>query len=209
MSIPGVDRRFITPMSKSISRLIQIENLLVDRSIFQKTFACDLSACKGACCTMPGGRGAPLQDREVPIVEEAVAAASKWLSPAKQEIIARDGAVEGRAGDMTTRCVEDQDCVFVYFEEKGIAKCALERAYNEGESTFRKPLSCHLFPIRVDDLFAGERLRYEEIDECEGGRARGDAEKIELLDFLEEPLTRAFGRETWLALRGAADQLKD
>ena len=196
-------------MSKRTPRLIQVDELLVDRSVFTTTFACDLSACHGACCTMPGGRGAPLEDPEVPLVEGAVAAAGRWLSRAKREIIATQGAVEGSPGDMTTRCVEDQDCVFVYYEGEGVAKCAIERAWNEGETTFRKPLSCHLFPIRVDQLFAGDRLRYEEIEECEGGRARGAAEQIDLIDFLEEPLTRAFGRETWLALKETASAFEE
>jgi len=181
-----------------MSKLRTVDNLLVNADVFTARFACDLAGCRGACCTMPGGRGAPLEPSEVRLVEGAVEAASAWLSEGKREIIRSRGSVEGQRGDYATRCVEDQDCVFVYYEGKdGVAKCAIERAWIEGKSDFRKPLSCHLFPIRVDELFAGARLRYEEIEECEPGRLRGERENIDLIRFLEEPLRRAFGDETY------------
>ena len=78
--------------------------------------------------------------------------------------------------------------------EKGSAKCGIEAAYNAGAIDFRKPISCHLYPIRIDKLLRGERLRYEEIEECEPGRKRGVTEQIDLVRFLEEPLVRAYGR---------------
>lgn len=193
-------------MSKRTRQLIQIDDLLVEEEVLSTRFACDLSSCRGACCTMPGGRGAPLEDREAPLVLDAVSPASTWLSEGKRQIIEELGPIEGDPGDMTTRTVEDQDCVFVYYEENGVAKCAIERAWLEGKSPFRKPLSCHLYPIRVDQLFGGARLRYEEIEECEGGRERGSKENVDLIAFLEEPLTRAFGRETWEKLRDLSNR---
>lgn len=180
-----------------MSKLHTITDILVDEKIFTTRFACDLAGCRGACCTMPGGRGAPLEPAEVPLVEAAVEPASRWLSDGKKRLIDAKGAVEGDAGDAATRCVEDQDCVFVYYDDGGVAKCAIERAWFEGTSEFRKPLSCHLFPIRVDRLFAGPRLRYEEIEECEPARERGEQEAIDLLPFLEDPVRRAFGDQVW------------
>ena len=174
--------------------MIRVLDSLVDPSISSTNFACDLARCRGACCTMPGGRGAPLEEKEVGEVQRAEEAAMPWLSKQKQDIIHQQGSVEGRPGDRTTRCVDDRDCVFVYYEGK-VAKCAIERAWLEGESSFRKPLSCHLFPIRVDEFFGGTRLRYEEIPECEPGVARGEREQISLITFLREPIIRAFGEK--------------
>jgi hypothetical protein len=143
---------------------------------------------------MPGGRGAPLTENEVDLVRESESVALPYLDPEKRQIIQTRGSVEGREGDAATRCVENRDCVFVFYEND-IAKCSIERAWQEGKSEFRKPLSCHLFPVRVDDLFGGDHIRYERIPECAPARARGEREDIALLDFLREPLIRAYGEE--------------
>lgn len=144
---------------------------------------------------MPGGRGAPLEEAEVEHVQAAEKVAAKYLPELNRRVIEIEGSVEGRKGDQTTVCIDDRDCVFVYYDSTGIAKCAIERAWAEGKSEFRKPLSCHLFPIRVDDLFGGARLRYEKIDECVPAVKRGEQENIFLVEFLKEPIIRAYGEE--------------
>lgn len=143
---------------------------------------------------MPGGQGAPLEEEEVRLVQEAEQAAFPYLPELNRRVIEIDGSVEGKEGNRTTRCIDDRDCVFVYYEQE-VAKCAIERAWLEGKIAFRKPLSCHLFPIRVDDLFGSARLRYERIPECKPAVERGKNEQIALVDFLKEPLIRAFGEE--------------
>ena len=180
--------------------MILVQKILVEKDVTTANFACDLAQCRGACCTMPGGSGAPLEEEEVKHVQNAEKHALPWLSKQKQAIINNQGSVEGTKGDRTTRCVEDQDCVFVYYENN-VAKCAIERAWLEGKSEFRKPLSCHLFPIRVDDLFGGARLRYERIDQCKPGRERGKTEGIDLIEFLKEPIIRAFGESFYKDLK--------
>lgn len=122
------------------------------------------------------------------------------LDARKREMIEsqrnRDGKVgfyEGEPGDYATTCVDDEDCVFVY-HDNGIAKCAIERAYNEGKVSFRKPISCHLYPIRVRS-FAGDILRYHEIAECKPAVAKGDSEKIGVIEFLKDALIRRYGEE--------------
>ena len=184
--------------------MIRVENNLVELPVVQTKFACDLSRCCGACCTMPGGRGAPLEEREVRYVKEAEKAALPFLSKEKRRIIYEQGSVEGRRGDQATRCVNNRDCVFVFYEGEG-AKCAIEQAWLEGQSDFRKPLSCHLFPIRVDELFGGARLRYEEIPECEAALERGERENISLIEFLREPIVRAFGEDFYEELKERGD----
>ncbi len=172
--------------------MFKVLDVLVDARIASTTFACDLAACRGACCTMPGGRGAPLADAEEAAIEAATPAALEYLSERNRSVIRSLGSVEGRRGNLATRCIDNRDCVFVYYDGE-VAKCSLERAYFDGHSTFRKPLSCHLFPIRIEELFGGEVLRYERIPECRDALARGRRDGVPLYVFLKDPLVRAFG----------------
>jgi hypothetical protein len=172
------------------------ERFLIDENIPKAEFACDLARCKGACCTMPGPRGAPLLDEEVAEIEKAYPIVQKYLSFRHRDLIEERGLIQGRAGDHTTQVVEQRACVFAIFEND-IAKCAFEKAYLNNEIQWRKPISCHLFPIRVSPGFP-QRLRYEKIPECNAAVERGAREQIPLHGFLKESLQRAFGEE-WYA----------
>jgi len=172
---------------------------IADEALATTKFACDLGACKGACCTMPGGRGAPLDDAEVELLNDAIPASLPYLSERNRAIIAAKGAIEGRPGDYATRCINRRDCVFVYYENE-VAKCAIEKAYFNGEVAFRKPLSCHLFPIRIDQVFDADYLRYEQIDECSEALANGERKGIPLYRFLKEAITRAYGEKFYKEL---------
>ena len=171
--------------------MITLDEILVEESVLTSTFSCDLARCKGACCTMPGGAGAPLRDDEVDLVRQAVDAASPYLSSTSREYITRHGPVDDRNGSWATACIDDRDCVFVSYDGD-VATCAIEKAFHAGTSTFRKPLSCHLFPIRVEN-FGGPYLRYEQFVECAPGRRRGADEGILLVDTVKDALSRAFG----------------
>lgn len=179
--------------------MLPILDIVADEALATTKFACDLGACKGACCTMPGGRGAPVSDGEVDELLGSVNAALPYLAPRNREIIRSLGALEGRDGDWATRCIDNRDCVFVYYEGD-VAKCAIERAHFNGETPFRKPISCHLFPIRVNEVIGGAYLRYERIPECDGALKNGKREGIPLYRFLKDALTRAFGRTAYEAL---------
>jgi hypothetical protein len=100
---------------------------------------------------------------------------------------------EGVPGDFATTCINDRECVFAYFED-GIARCSFERAFREEKSDWRKPLSCHLFPVRIRS-FGRDVVRYEEIEECHAGRVRGREQEVPLREFLREPLIRRYGEE--------------
>lgn len=180
--------------------MFTILDSLVDAAIVNAHFACDLAKCHGACCTMPGGRGAPLTDPEVEHVMRASLAASEYLDERKKRILEEDGGIEGSPGDYATRCVDDRDCVYVY-HDSGTAYCSIERAWIDGLIEFRKPLSCHLFPIRIHDLFDMPYLHYERIDECRPAIANGRRGDIRLLEFLRDPIVRAFGEEYYDELR--------
>jgi hypothetical protein len=170
------------------------EKPLVAEDIAKVQFACDLTRCKGACCTMPGARGAPLREEELGEIEKAYPTVRKYLSFRHKDTIEERGLVQGRKGDYTTQVVQNQACVFAFFEN-GIAKCAFEKAYLDNEIGWRKPISCHLFPIRVT-LGEPERLRFESIAECQPAAERGTTEHVWLSEFLGDSLTRAYG-ESW------------
>ncbi|MCU0329957.1 MAG: DUF3109 family protein [Candidatus Kapabacteria bacterium] len=176
--------------------MISIDHLLLDEAVLTTHFACDLGRCKGACCTLPGGYGAPLADAEVEAIRQAVPAALPYLSERNRAILAAHDPVDGHPGHYTTRCIDDADCVFVAYTSDGVATCSIEKAWHAGESAFRKPLSCHLFPIRIAH-FGGPYLHYEQFDECEPGRQQGEHLQLPLVESLREPLIRAYGEETY------------
>lgn len=148
---------------------------------------------------MPGGRGAPLLEEEVKLVHAAIEPSLKYLPERNRLVIATQGAVEGRRGDHATRCIDQRDCVFVYYEGT-VAKCAIEKAYFNGETPFRKPISCHLFPIRISSVFDMDYLRYEHIPECDPALRNGRKQGIPLYKFLRDALTRAYGEEFYAEL---------
>ncbi|MFP4529010.1 MAG: DUF3109 family protein [Candidatus Kapaibacterium sp.] len=173
--------------------MINFDDILLDEEISQAKFACRLDKCHGACCTFPGDFGAPVLDEEVPRLRAAVDIVRKYLPKKALDTIEREGVVEGLPGKFTTICINKRDCVFVYYEGK-VAKCALEKAWFSGELNFRKPISCHLFPIRVGN-YGGKYLYYEKIDECAPAVCEGQSRDIPLIETVADALTRAYGAE--------------
>lgn len=175
--------------------MFEIQEIAVDPVIPSVRFRCDLQRCKGACCTLPGGKGAPLLDDELEQIQKAFPAVRRYLSPEHLEVIERDGFFEGSPGDFVTTCVDRKACVFVVFED-GIAKCSFEKAFLNNEIDWRKPLSCHLFPIRIDRGM-NEQIRYEAIAECQPALELGSSTDTLLVDFVEPALKRTYGA-SWL-----------
>lgn len=170
-----------------------IDEILIDPSIPSMRFRCDLKRCKGACCTIPGGKGAPLLDEELEELRKAVPVVRKYLSEEHLAVIDQQGFVEGGPGEFVTTCVRQRACVFVAYEE-GIAKCSLEKAYFNGEISWRKPLSCHLFPLRVDRGLR-DYLRFEYLPQCQPALEHGRETDTSLSKFLKDALTRAYGTD--------------
>ena len=181
--------------------MLLVDTIFVDEAIPRARFCCDLQSCKGACCTLEGGRGAPVEDTEVPLMMAAMPTAMAYLRPESLAELQRVGPLDGAAGNYATTCIDRRECVFVYFDEHQIARCAFERAYREGHTTWAKPVSCHLFPIRVH-TFNQQVIRYEQIDECRPARMHGEMENVPLVDFLKEPLVRKFGDGWYARLHG-------
>jgi hypothetical protein len=180
--------------------MIRIGEAIIDESIVTEQFACDVQRCKGACCTLEGGRGAPLDDGELGEMTHALPHAKEYLSEKHLQFIETQGFYEGNKGSYTTKCIENRACVFVFYEN-GVARCSFEKAFLDGKSSWRKPISCHLYPIRVSS-YDRRTLNYHQIDECKPARERGDVEQITVLEFLENPLIRKYGEAWYRELRG-------
>ena len=147
-----------------VNNFIPVENVLVRPEIMDTHFSCDIEKCKGACCTIESEFGAPLLDEEIPIIKEILENVFPYLPGEQVNLIKKDGFYHNNNGDLMTNSINKKECVFVYFEN-AVAKCAIEKSFLTGKISFRKPVSCHLFPIRVTK-FGGDILRYEKFSEC-------------------------------------------
>ncbi len=176
----------------------QIENILVREEIFTTKFTCDLEKCKGACCTLESEFGAPLIKNEIELIEESLPATIEYLDSEKKDYIKENNFWEIKEEIFLVKSIDNKDCVFV-FRENGIAKCALEKAFFNNKSKFRKPISCHLFPIRITD-FGGEILRYEEFSECVPALEKGKETNINIAEFCKDGLERAYGKKWYSKL---------
>ena len=177
---------------------ISIENVLVRPEIMKTCFFCDLEKCKGACCTLESEFGAPLLEEEIPVMEEILPEVIPYLLPEFAAEIKKKGFFMNVQGEVMTRSINKRECVFVYYEN-AIAKCAIEKAYFDGKIDFRKPISCHLFPIRVSK-FGGDVLRYEKFEQCSPALLKGEKEKITIAEFCRDSLKRLYGTNWYSSL---------
>jgi hypothetical protein len=176
--------------------MIVIDEVLIDESVVEASFKCALSACKGACCVV-GERGAPVTSDEVSEIEKVLPTVESRLPEQNRRAIHQHGFFESYQGDLYLSTVGGKECVFATIDVHGVATCELEQHYNETKSGFQKPISCHLFPVRVRKKFGREQLVYMQIPECESGRSCGAKENIPLYEFLATALERKFG-SAWL-----------
>jgi len=179
--------------------MIEIDSVWINGDVIDSKFCCNLDKCKGICCCLKGGRGAPIEDEEIKILEKIYPLVKDELSEKSNAVISRQGLYEGVPGEYYLTCIDDEDCVFVYYENK-IAKCILEKAYKEGKTEWKKPISCHLYPIRINK-FGGDVLRYSKISECKSAIKYGKEIDVELVDFLKEPLERKYGMNWYKKLK--------
>ncbi len=191
------------------SMLVEVKDKVVSTQIFEKKFVCDLNACKGACC-IEGDAGAPLSLEEIDILEDSLDAIKPYMRPEGMAAVEKSGVFYiDQDGDAGTTLVNEKECAFVYFDENGITKCAVEKAFIEGETDFKKPISCHLYPIRVKQFTEYQALNYDVWDICEPACACGDKLDVPVYRFLKEPLIRAFGEPFFKELELVEQELKD
>ena len=200
-------RFFFLKFDKKVM-LVEIENKIVSTQLFEKKFVCDLKACKGACCVQ-GDAGAPLTFEEVDILENIYDDVKPFMRPEGIAVVEESGVFYlDRDNDAVTSLVNDAECVFVNFDEKGIAKCAIEQAHADGKVSFLKPISCHLYPIRVKKFDDTVALNYNEWSVCEPACACGDSLNVPVYRFLKGPIVRAFGESFFKELELVDEELK-
>ena len=188
--------------------MVQVEDKIISLDVFDKQFVCDLSACKGACC-VDGDAGAPLSDEELKILTKDFNKIKPYMRQEGIDAVKEHGIfVIDADGDNTTSLVNDNECSFVSFDEDGTAKCSIEQAYNAGKTDFKKPISCHLFPIRIKKYKDFDAVNYESIDICKPACDCGEKLQIPVFRFLKEPLIRSYGESWYNELCRAAQMLK-
>ena len=178
---------------------IVVNNVILRQELIDTKFACDLAKCKGACCTLESEYGAPLLDDEVSLIQDSLAAAKIYLSESHLTKLEKDGFFEKKNGELLVSSINNKECIFSFYDN-GVAKCSLEKAYIESKRNFRKPISCHLFPIRVSK-FGGDILRFEEFSECSPALEKGIKENISLIDFCKDALTRRYSKNWYSKLK--------
>ncbi len=182
-----------------VSNIIPVEDVLVRPEVFNINFECDLDKCKGACCTLESEFGAPLLEEEVDKIKRILNIIKKYLPKRHVYEIEENGFYEVKNGEFLTRSINNRACVFVYYDGD-IAKCGIEKAFLDGKVKFKKPISCHLFPVRVSK-FGGPVLRYEKFSECKPALEKGEKNKLSLIDFCRESLTRLYGTKWYSKIK--------
>jgi len=170
------------------SEFIEINNVYVNTEIVGTNFTCDLTKCKGACCTMESDFGAPISENEIEEIDKILHIILDYLPLEHVEEINKNGFWMNLNGELMARSLNKRACVFVTWEGD-IAKCGIEKAFNDGMIDFIKPVSCHLFPIRISN-FGGPVLRYERYSECGPALEKGNNTQIKILDFCRTALER-------------------
>ncbi len=175
--------------------MLQIDNTLVSDNLVTKCFCCDLAKCFGNCCFY-GNSGAPLEKEETIIIKQTFSKIKPYLSPKGHKVIKQKGLfIKDEDGDIVTPLVNEKDeCAYAYFEE-GITLCAIEKAFIEKKIKFRKPLSCHLYPIRIKKNKEYDAVNYDHWDICNSAIEEGIKKGIPVYEFLKEPLIRKYGTQ--------------
>lgn len=184
--------------------MIFIENIAISSEIVEEFFACDIARCKGECC-VSGDSGAPLAEEELAILQAVYADVEPYLSDAGKAAIAEQGLfVEEYPDDYSTPLINGGACAYTIFSPEGVALCGIEQAYLDGKIAFKKPISCHLYPIRVSKMGEYEALNYHRWNICKAACKRGNKEGIRIYEFLEEAITRKYGAAFYQTLADVA-----
>jgi hypothetical protein len=184
------------------------ENTLLSEDLFDKHFICDLNACKGACC-VEGDFGAPITEEDIVVLNEILPAIKPYLSADGLKVINSRGVSEvDKDGDLVTTCLPTGECSFAVYEN-GILSCGIEKAWKAGVISYQKPLSCHLYPIRVNKVGDYDALNYHKWDVCKPACELGNQHQVPVYKFLKMPLIRAYGQSWYNELEGIADALNE
>ncbi len=182
-------------MRTQIVNMFQLGKTILSEEIIEKDFVCNLNVCKGACCIY-GDAGAPLEDKETEILVDIYSHIKPFLRPEGISAIEDQGAfVKGEDGEWETPLVNGSECAYVIFTENKTAKCGLEEAHDQGITKWKKPISCHLYPIRVKEYTELTAVNYHNWEICDPACSLGVELKVPVYKFVKEALIRKFGRK--------------
>ncbi len=188
--------------------MLRINDTIFSFDILGKKFCCDLPACLGNCCRY-GDSGAPLSASETHILDEIWIDVRPYLRPEGIEAIEEKGtSVTDFENDRVTPLIGDEECAYTTIKDN-MLMCGIEKAWSDGKISFRKPVSCHLFPARIKYYSGFTAVNYEELAICDPAREKGNSEGIYVYEFLEEPLKRALGEDLYKELCIAAEELRN
>ena len=175
--------------------MFHIEDTLVSLDLIERYFFCNLPVCKGNCC-VEGEVGAPLEEDEFRILRKILPAVWDDLSPKAQKVINKQGiGYIDACGEIVTSLVDGKDCVFTCYDTNRLCRCAIEKAYHEKRIDFPKPISCHLYPVRVTKYKHYPAVNYHRWKVCRSAEMLGEKTQIPIYRFLREPLIRKFGKK--------------
>lgn len=174
--------------------MIKVGEILVSDDIKDVEFVCHLEKCKGACC-VEGDLGAPLEEDELPVMQEILAKVKPYLTLEGIKEIEKQGAyILDEDGDYSTPTIKGKECAYAHYDDQGVLKCGIEQAYLDGKISYKKPISCHLYPIRITRNRKGfEAVNYHKWNICSAACSYGKSLKVPLYKFLKEPLERKYG----------------
>lgn len=184
--------------------MIQLEKAIVSEAILDNDFVCNLNACKGACC-VAGDAGAPLEKEEVDILDTVYPKVKPFLRPEGVKAIENQGtSIETEIGELETPLVDGAECAYVIFDANEKALCGIEAAYNAGVIDWKKPVSCHLYPVRIKDYSEFSAVNYDEWEICDDACTLGKELQVPIYKFVKEALIRKFGAEWYHQLENIA-----
>lgn len=207
-----IHRRSVRSAHQEPSVMLIVQDKLVSDDVVEENFICNLSACKGACC-WEGDWGAPLEEEELGILDDIYEDVKPFLTPAGIAAIEAQGKhawfeeMEGPG----TPLIDGGPCAYINYDDQGIAHCGIEQAWAAGATHFKKPISCHLYPIRVEkfESLGSEALNYDRWNICSAACTLGNKEKVPVYQFLKEAIIRRYGQDFYEELDGAAQFLKE
>lgn len=184
--------------------MFQLGKTIISEDIIEKDFVCNLSACKGACC-VDGDAGAPLEKHEAALLGDIYSKIKPFLRAEGVEVIESQGVfIETEERELETPLIDGADCAYVIFDEHNTAFCAIEEAYNQGEINWKKPVSCHLYPIRVKDYSEFSAVNYHHWHICDDACQLGKELQVPVYKFVKEALIRKFGEDWYMELEKVA-----
>ncbi len=185
--------------------MFQLGKTIVSEEIIENDFICNLSACKGACC-VDGEAGAPLEEEELKILLDIYPKVKPFLTKEGIKAIEEQGLFITHDGEYETPLISSDDsCAYIAYDKKGVALCGIEEAFNQGEITWKKPISCHLYPIRVQDYSEFAAVNYHKWSICDDACSLGKELQIPVYKFVKEALIRKFGEDWYAELEKVAE----